>query len=94
MPKFSSPIVSENHMEDCIPLHTAHLEQHDCTALCNLDLMKEGMKHHPNGPMMGCTQHVRLGCELLEDGMNFVPNKFMQNHMFILELRHEIAKTP
>ena len=25
MPKFSSPIVSTNHMEDCIPLHVAHL---------------------------------------------------------------------
>ena len=75
-------------------MHTTHLGQHHCTTLCNLGLIKGGLRHHPNGPLMGYTPHVRLGCEFLEDGMNFVPNKFMQNHMFILELGHETAKTP
>ena len=79
-------------MHDQGSTHIANLEQQDGTAPCNLDLIKEGMKHHPNGPLFGFTPHLGLGCEFLEDSMNFVPNKLMQNHMFILELGHETAK--
>ena len=58
------------------------------------------MNHYSHGPLLSCTQPLRLRCDLLErimnleDGVNFAPNKFMQNQMFIRELRHEIAKTP
>ena len=52
------------------------------------------MNHHSHGPLLSCTQPLRVECECLEDGVNFSPNKLMQSQMFIWELRHEIYKTP
>lgn len=68
--------------------------------LCKLEWFKNQMNHHFHGPMLSCTQPLRLECDILEgfmnleDGMNLAPNKFMQNQMFIQEFMHEIAKTP
>ena len=102
MNKFPPSIIAENLLEGCenlplhdqVSIHIADLEQHNCTTLCNLELIKEGMNHNPNVPLLSCTPHLGLRCEFLEDRMNLVPNKLIQNHLFILELEHETAKTP
>ena len=74
-------------------MHTANLEQENCTALCKLDLFREGMNHHPHVPLLSCTQQLRLGCEILDDEMNYVQKIPMQNHMFIFELEYEATTT-
>ena len=102
MHKFPCLNISENFMEGFGDLFAyfpgsnivAEVEQQYCTTLCKIEWFKKQMNHHSVGPLLSCTQSLKVECGFLEDGVNFSPNKFMHNQMFIRELTHEIAKTP
>ena len=101
MHKFPCLKILENFMERVGDLFAyglgsngiAKIEQHDFTALCKLEGFKGDLNPQNHVSLMSYTEPLRLECEFLEVGVNFSLRKFMQDHMFIRELTHEIAKT-
>ena len=67
-------IVAENYFDQCgdLLLHDqgsnliATIEQLGCTAMCNMETLKEESNHHYHEPLLDCTSYSRLGFEALK----------------------------